>query len=72
MADADRVRAAGLPIGHHHPHLVCRNCGTVADADWVPGHVPCLDPVAATGFEVEDAEVTFWGLCPACQGRARA
>jgi DNA-binding NarL/FixJ family response regulator len=27
--------------------------------------------VAATGFGVEDAEVTFWGLCPACQGRAR-
>jgi Fur family transcriptional regulator, stress-responsive regulator len=39
----------------------------VADVDCTVGQAPCLDPHTARGFEVDEAEVTFWGLCPACQ-----
>jgi Fur family ferric uptake transcriptional regulator len=46
---------------------VCRNCGTVTDAGCAAGHAMCVEPAAAAGFEVGEAEVTFWGLCPACQ-----
>jgi Fur family transcriptional regulator, stress-responsive regulator len=53
---------------NHHP-VVCRSCGEVADVDCAVGQAPCLDPGASGGFEVDEAEVTFWGLCPACQGR---
>jgi Fur family ferric uptake transcriptional regulator len=51
-------------IAHHH--LVCRNCGRTEDVDCVDGSAPCLEPDDATGFAVDEAEVVFWGLCPAC------
>jgi Fur family ferric uptake transcriptional regulator len=54
-------------VGDNHHHVVCRGCGSVADVDCAVGGAPCLDPSNARGFEVDEAEVTFWGLCPACQ-----
>jgi Fur family ferric uptake transcriptional regulator len=72
---ARRIEPAGSAArfearaGDNHHHVVCRSCGEVADVDCAVGHAPCLDPGAADGFEVDEAEVTFWGLCPACQGR---
>ena len=50
-------------------HIVCRRCGTVADADRVTGHTLCLEPLASAGFAIDRAEVTFWGLCPQCRAR---
>lgn len=70
---ARRIEPAGSPAryearaGDNHHHVVCRGCGTVADVDCTVGDAPCLDPDTAHGFEVDEAEVTFWGLCPACQ-----
>ena len=55
-------------VGDNHHHLVCRSCGTTRDVDCVVGAAPCLDPADAAGFAVDEAEVTFWGLCPACAG----
>jgi len=46
---------------------VCRGCGAVADVDCTVGRAPCLDPPTAGGFVIDEAEVTFWGLCPMCQ-----
>jgi Fur family ferric uptake transcriptional regulator len=46
---------------------VCRSCGTAADVECAVGAAPCLEPSDAAGFVVDEAEVTFWGLCPACQ-----
>ena len=54
-------------VGDNHHHLVCRDCGAVADVDCVVGEPPCLAPSDAAGFTVETAEVTFWGRCPDCQ-----
>ena len=70
---ARRIEPAGSParfearVGDNHHHLVCRGCGTIADVDCVVGEPPCLSPDAEHGFAVHEAEVTFWGLCPACQ-----
>ena len=75
---ARRIEPAGSParfearVGDNHHHVVCRGCGVVADVDCVTGSAPCLDPSTADGFEVDEAEVTFWGLCPDCQRRRRA
>ncbi|NUT33156.1 MAG: transcriptional repressor [Hamadaea sp.] len=70
---ARRIEPAGSAAryeartGDNHHHVVCRGCGAVADVDCTVGSAPCLDPNTAHGFEVDEAEVTFWGLCPACQ-----
>ena len=75
---ARRIEPAGSParfearVGDNHHHVVCRGCGVVADVDCVTGAAPCLDPSTADGFEVDEAEVTFWGLCPDCQRRRSA
>ena len=55
-----------LRVGDNHHHLVCRRCGTVADVDCAVGEAPCLTPAAATGFVVDEAEVTWWGTCAEC------
>jgi len=70
---ARRVEPAGSParyearVADNHHHVVCRGCGAVADVDCAVGQAPCLDPSTAHGFQVDEAEVTFWGLCPRCQ-----
>jgi Fe2+ or Zn2+ uptake regulation protein len=70
---ARRIEPAGSParyearVGDNHHHLVCRACGDTVDVDCATGEAPCLVPSHAAGFAVDEAEVTFWGLCPACQ-----
>jgi Fur family ferric uptake transcriptional regulator len=72
-----RIEPAGSParyegrVGDNHHHLVCRRCGAVADVDCVVGHAPCLEPADYAGFKVDEADVTFWGICPACQPTPR-
>ena len=53
-------------VGDNHHHLVCRSCGTVADVDCAVGHAPCLTASDDRGFAVDEAEVIYWGQCPAC------
>jgi Fur family ferric uptake transcriptional regulator len=70
---ARRIALAGGPAryearaGDNHHHLVCRACGVTVDVDCVTGAAPCLDAPQAAGFAIDEAEVTFWGLCPDCQ-----
>jgi len=52
--------------GDNHHHLACRSCGAIADVDCAVGEVPCLTPSEAHGYHVDEAEVVYWGLCPAC------
>ncbi|MDN4163239.1 Fur family transcriptional regulator [Nocardioides abyssi] len=67
-----RIQPAGATaryearVGDNHHHLVCRSCGTIADVDCAVGHVPCLTASDDHGFTVEEAEVVYWGTCPAC------
>ena len=68
-----RIEPAGSParyegrVGDNHHHIVCRRCGAVTDVDCVVGHAPCLEPAQSSGFVIDEAEVTFWGLCDRCQ-----
>jgi Fur family transcriptional regulator, stress-responsive regulator len=72
---ARRIEPAGSParyesrVGDNHHHVVCRGCGEIADVDCAVGEAPCLTPSQAHGFVLDEAEVTFWGLCPACQAK---
>jgi Fur family ferric uptake transcriptional regulator len=54
-------------VGDNHHHLVCRSCGVVSDVDCAVGETPCLTASDAAGFEIHEAEVVYWGRCPACQ-----
>jgi Fur family ferric uptake transcriptional regulator len=68
-----RIEPAGSParyetrVGDNHHHIVCRGCGATRDVDCAAGAAPCLAPDSIGGFAVDEAEVTFWGLCPECQ-----
>lgn len=74
--DVDLVRQI-KPAGHsarferrtgdNHHHLVCRSCGRIEDADCRTGRKPCLTPGHDHGFDIDEAEVVFWGHCPACR-----
>jgi Fe2+ or Zn2+ uptake regulation protein len=67
-----RIEPAGSParyelrVGDNHHHVVCRSCGTIADVDCAVGEAPCLDASDSHGFVIDQAEVTYWGLCPNC------
>jgi Fur family ferric uptake transcriptional regulator len=53
-------------VGDNHHHVVCRSCGAIADVDCAVGTPPCVTPSDDHGFAIDEAEVTYWGLCPAC------
>jgi Fur family transcriptional regulator, stress-responsive regulator len=53
-------------VDDNHHHVVCTGCGAVADIDCVIGSAPCLHPSDAAGYQIDQAEVTFWGLCANC------
>jgi Fe2+ or Zn2+ uptake regulation protein len=55
-------------VGDNHHHIVCRVCGAAQDVDCVVGEPPCVIPDQAAGYAIDEAEVTFWGVCPDCQG----
>lgn len=73
-----RIQPAGSParfedrVGDNHHHLICRTCGKTVDVDCAVGRAPCLHAAATSGFEVDEAEVVFWGTCPACKRASRA
>jgi Fur family transcriptional regulator, stress-responsive regulator len=53
-------------VNDNHHHIVCRSCGVVADVDCAVGEAPCLTASDDRGFDVDEAEVIFWGVCPDC------
>lgn len=67
-----RVALAGSPVryerrvGDNHHHLVCRACGEVSDVDCGSDERPCVSPPSKQGYQIDEAEVTFWGICPQC------
>ncbi|MCF2532332.1 Fur family transcriptional regulator [Yinghuangia soli] len=73
---ARRIEPADHPArfeartGDNHHHIVCRGCGAVEDVDCVVGAAPCLTPDDDHGYDLDEAEVTFWGRCPACRAAA--
>jgi Fe2+ or Zn2+ uptake regulation protein len=53
-------------VGDNHHHVVCRSCGAIADVECAVGHAPCLTASDDHGYVVDEAEVVYWGTCPAC------
>ena len=53
-------------VGDNHHHLVCRSCGRMVDVDCAVGDTPCLTAADDSGYEIDEAEVTYWGRCPEC------
>lgn len=68
-----RIQPAGSParyedrIGDNHHHLICRRCGKTTDVDCAAGAAPCLTVTGNPGFQIDEAEVIYWGICPVCQ-----
>ncbi len=67
-----RIQPAGSParyedrVGDNHHHLICRACNRMVDVDCAVGETPCLTAAEGLGYEIDEAEVTYWGRCPAC------
>ena len=57
-------------VGDNHHHLICRGCGEMVDVDCAVGSAPCLTAAENAGYEIEEAEVIYWGRCPNCRARA--
>jgi Fur family ferric uptake transcriptional regulator len=81
LTDADllrRIQPAGSSaryedrVGDNHHHLICRTCGRMVDVDCAVGDVPCLTASDASGYEIDEAEVIYWGRCPTCLAAASA
>ncbi len=58
-------------VSDNHHHLICRDCGRTFDIDCAVGAVPCLTADDDHGFEIDEAEVIYWGHCPSCRDLAR-
>lgn len=64
--------ACAHPGAAHDPaFMICRACGTVAEAAASPDG-PLGRSAAAAGFRIEQTVVEAQGLCPACQDDAPA
>lgn len=72
-----RIEPAGSParfevrVGDNHHHLICRTCGRVVDVDCAAGAAPCLTAADDRGYEIDEAEIVFWGRCPECRSKGR-
>ena len=53
-------------VGDNHHHVVCRSCGAIDDVDCAVGETPCLTASDDHGYALDEAEVTYWDLCPSC------
>lgn len=46
-------------------------CARVVDVDCAVGSALCLTPAEVMDYEIDEAEVIYWGRCPECRARAR-
>ncbi len=73
-----RIQPAGSParyedrVDDNHHHLICRVCGRAVDVDCAVGDTPCLVASDDSGYEIDEAEVIYWGRCPDCVAAAAA
>ena len=67
-----RIQPAGSPalyedrVGDNHHHVICRSCGKTTDVDCAVGDTPCLTAADDSGYQIDEAEVIYWGRCPEC------
>ena len=67
-----RIQPAGSParyedrVGDNHHHVICRTCGKTVDVDCTLGGAHCVTAAADSGYQIDEAEVIYWGTCPEC------
>jgi Fe2+ or Zn2+ uptake regulation protein len=79
LADAGRLKKIPLADGscrfdktkEAHSHIVCDECGAVADV-----HLPSFEAlettiVTETGYELRSYDVVLRGVCQSCRARAQ-
>ncbi len=72
-----RIQPAGSPalyedrIDDNHHHVICRLCGRATDVDCAVGETPCLTAADDSGYQIDEAEVIYWGTCPECLAERR-
>ena len=72
-----RIQPAGSParfearVGDNHHHVICRICGRMADVDCAVGSAPCVTAADGKGYEIDEAEIVYWGRCPKCLSKVR-
>jgi Fur family transcriptional regulator, stress-responsive regulator len=59
-------------VRDNHHHVVCRTCGAISDVDCAVGDTPCLTASDDHGYDIDEAEVVYWGLCPDCSTAPRS
>jgi len=59
-------------VGDNHHHLICRACGETVDVDCAVGYTPCLTAADDLAYEIDEAEVIYWGRCPECVATTNA
>jgi len=70
-----RIQPAGSParyetrVDDNHHHVICRTCNRMVDVDCAVGYTPCLTAADDSGYEIDEAEVIYWGQCPDCLGK---
>ena len=73
-----RIQPSGSParyedrVGDNHHHLICRSCGEMVDVDCALGLTPCLTAADDAGYDIDEAEVIYWGRCPTCRQAAES
>lgn len=73
-----RIQPAGSPalyetrVADNHHHLICRSCGKTVDVDCAVGYRPCLTAADDSGYDIDEAEVIYWGTCPDCKTKKKA
>jgi Fur family ferric uptake transcriptional regulator len=67
-----RIQSAGSPaiyedrVGDNHHHVICRTCGKTVDVDCVVNETHCATAAADSGYQIDQAELIYWGTCPEC------
>ncbi|MBR9989497.1 MAG: transcriptional repressor [Gemmatimonadetes bacterium] len=67
-----RIQPGGAParyerrVGDNHHHVICRTCDRMMDVDCAVGYAPCLTAGDSSGYDIDEAEVIYWGRCPGC------
>lgn len=59
-------------VDDNHHHLICRDCGRIVDVDCAVGRMPCMRPADDHGYEIDEAEVVYWGRCADCRNFAES
>lgn len=68
-----KIQPVGSPalferqMNDNHHHIICRDCGHIADVECAVGNAPCLTASSDHGFEIDEADVAYLGRCRNCQ-----